>query len=419
MRKAVTEYCDSCVGCNAATSHSHPVPLTPNLLPDRPWQKVHADFKGPIGGKFYLHVVIDQYSKYPEVDLLTSTAFKKLKPVLNRIFATHGIPEELTSDNGPPYNSHEMETFASEMGICLNPVAPEDPQGNGFVENFVKSLCKMIHVAMVENKDPKSELYTFLLHYRATPHSTTGVSPAEMLFGRRLQTKLPQIFVREESQEKKEIRERHNKKKLDQKKHFDRRHRAQDKKVNLGDRVLVKQKKSTTKPPYDHRPYTVTETNGNKVTMERADGSKRVRDKNQIKVLKERPIELEPSWVSTDNETADYESFEIEGNMEDLTFDVVREVEPSIPELENEDPVPGNSDSDSEEDGLFDLNQEAEARMRLLLEAASNAADQPENDTAADLPESDTRRVTRSKGVQFQWNPNMNDKDVLISAEDE
>ena len=101
MSKAVTEYCDSCVGCNAATSHSHPVPLTPNLLPDRPWQKVHADFKGPIGGKFYLHVVIDQYSKYPEVDL-----FKKLKPVLNRIYATHGIPEELTSDNGPPYNSH-------------------------------------------------------------------------------------------------------------------------------------------------------------------------------------------------------------------------------------------------------------------------------------------------------------------------
>ena len=105
MRKAVTEYVESCVACNASTSQFHPVPLAPNLLPDRPWQKVHADFKGPIGEKFYLHVVIDQYSKYPEVDLLTSTAFKKLKPVLNRIFATHGIPEQLTSDNGPPYNS--------------------------------------------------------------------------------------------------------------------------------------------------------------------------------------------------------------------------------------------------------------------------------------------------------------------------
>ena len=267
---------------------------------------------------------------------------------------------------------------------------------------------------MIENKDPKSELYTFLLHYRATPHGTTGVSPAEMLFGRRLQTKLPQVYVKEESRERKEIRERHDKKRLDQKKYFDKRHKAHDKKVTFGDQVLVKQKKSTTKPPYDHRPYTVTEVNGNKVEMKRADGSKRVRDKNQIKVLKERPLALEPSWGSKDNATADYESFEIEGNIEGLTF--TNEVEASIPEAEIEDPAifePGNSASDSddeqEEGGLFDLNEEAEDRMRLLLEAASNAADQSE----------DNRRVTRSRGVQLHWNPNMNDKDVLLNSEDE
>ena len=93
--------------------------------------------------------------------------------------------------------------------------------------------------------------------------------------------------------------------------------------------------------------------------------------------------------------TADYESFEIESNIEDLTF--FNEVEASIPEAEIEDRAifePGNSNSESddaqEEGGLFDLNEEAEDRMRLLLEAASNAADQSEEDN---------RRVTRSRGV--------------------
>ena len=93
MRKSVHEYVESCIGCNTAMTHTTPVPLEPNLLPDRPWQKLHADFKGPIGGDYYLHVVVDQFSKYPEADILTSTSFRKLKPVLDRIFSTHGIPE--------------------------------------------------------------------------------------------------------------------------------------------------------------------------------------------------------------------------------------------------------------------------------------------------------------------------------------
>ena len=90
-------------------------------------------------------MIIDQYSKYPEVDILKSTSFKKLRPMLDRVFATHGIPEELSSDNGPPYNSNDMDLYAAEMGIDLIPVPPADPQCNGFAENFVKGLCKMVH----------------------------------------------------------------------------------------------------------------------------------------------------------------------------------------------------------------------------------------------------------------------------------
>ena len=108
MGQLVREYVRTCLPCAAAEPHTPPVPLKPNLLPEHPWQNLHANFKGPIGKKYYLHVVINQNSKYPEVNIVSSTSFSKLEPCLDRIMATHGIPEQLTTDNGSPYFSHEM-----------------------------------------------------------------------------------------------------------------------------------------------------------------------------------------------------------------------------------------------------------------------------------------------------------------------
>ena len=89
-------------------------------------------------------------------------------------------------------------------------MSPEDPQCNGFAKNFVKFLCKLLQTASVAGKDPCAEHYKYLLHYRATPHTTTEKSPAEMLFRRRLQTKLPYIFGSNETDEQKTTRDLHD-----------------------------------------------------------------------------------------------------------------------------------------------------------------------------------------------------------------
>ena len=136
-------------------------------------------------------MLIDQFSKYPEVDAISSTCFSKLEHRPNRLFATNGVPDEITTDNGPPYFSDEMAHYAKMMGFRHHSTTPMDPQSNGFAENFVKSVCKLVHTATVEGKDPRKEINTFLLQYCSTPHSTTGKSPAELLFGRKLKTKLP------------------------------------------------------------------------------------------------------------------------------------------------------------------------------------------------------------------------------------
>ena len=366
MRKQVL----SCLPCNAAQAHTPPVPLKPNLLPDRPWQRLPADFKGPIEGRYYLHVIIDQYFKYPEVDLVTSTSFKKLKPVLDRVFATHGFPETVTTDNSPPYSSYEMEKYAKAKGFRLTPVTPDDPQCNGFVESFVKVMCKLLHTAVSENKDPKTEL----LHYRATPHSATGRSPAELLFNCKLQTKLPQIFTVKEYDDLKDMRERHDEKRLKQKKHFDIHKRARTKNIAVGDKVLIRQNKTTLKPPIDPLPYTVTEVNGNRVFAQRSDGTTRIRDKNNLKKLKDRPVNLIPTWEKYQPTfCTDYTELDIEGNFWKSAADATTGADTlnaaELPKAVGTDQHQTNSES-SNEPALFEVNEEAAARMEALLHAA-------------------------------------------------
>ena len=194
-------------------------------------------------------------------------------------------------------------------------VTPEDPQSNGFAEVFVKILCKLLHTAAAEGRDPREELHKYLMHYRATPHPTTGKSPAEMLNNRKIRTKLPQFFAKTESSEMANIRRNHDEKKLIQKQYFDRRRNATEKAVNPGDKILVKQNKSTTKSPYDPKPYKVVQVEGNQVDAVR-DNKFRRRDKNSIKVVKPRPEHLIPSWErhAQDKGTySEYGDFEIEG----------------------------------------------------------------------------------------------------------
>ena len=142
-----------------------------------------------------------------------------------------------------------------DLNFCL--LSPEDPLCNGFAENFVKFLCKLLHTASVEGKDPRAELYKYLLHFRATPHTTTEKSSAEMLFGRRLQTKLPYIFESNETDEQKKTRDLYDQKKLKQKYYFDKKQMAKPKETKVGGKVLVCQKKCTTKQPFNPEPLTI------------------------------------------------------------------------------------------------------------------------------------------------------------------
>ena len=122
---------------------------------------------------------------------------KKIKTVsviscLRNVFSTHGIPYFLVRDNGPSFLSQEFDVFCKLNGIKHLKISPYHPSSNGAAKRSVQTF-KIALKKIVEGKeinDLDSTLSRFMLSYRTTLHSTTGISPAELLFNRKLNTRL-------------------------------------------------------------------------------------------------------------------------------------------------------------------------------------------------------------------------------------
>ena len=181
----------SCDECQAHQSTPAEAPLHPWEWPGFPWSRLHVDYAGPYKGEMFL-IVIDAYSKWLEVHCMKSTTSNATIEKLREIFATHGLPATLVSDNGSNFTSSEFEEFMKRNGIKHIKVAPYHPASNGLAERAVR-VFKEGFEKMGEGSI-QTKISRFLLRYRTTPHSTTGVPPSELLMERKLHTQLDRIF---------------------------------------------------------------------------------------------------------------------------------------------------------------------------------------------------------------------------------
>ena len=185
------------------------------------------------------------------------------------------MPERVIHDGGPPYNSQAWADYARQAGFETDLCTPEHPQANGQAEKFMASMVKIAHASLAEGKHPKEEILKFLLNYRNTPHSATGVTPASLMMNRDIM----------------QAQQKNAAAKSKQKEYADRHRRAKEREYKVGDKVLIHQKKTTTKPPYDPDPYTVTQIKGTQITATRR-GQQMTRNVDKWKILKDRPLHL-------------------------------------------------------------------------------------------------------------------------------
>ena len=184
----------ACHACQAVSPGNPPDPVVSSELPLGPWEDVSLDLCGPFPTGEYLLVVVDRYSRWVEVEVLRVTTSRAIVQMLDKVFARLGMPVTLTTDNAKNLTSPEFEDFCDARQIRHLTVTPLWPQANGLVERQNRTLLKAIRAAVVEHRDWEESLQSFLLAYRSTPHPSTGRSPAELIYGRQLRTKLPDVL---------------------------------------------------------------------------------------------------------------------------------------------------------------------------------------------------------------------------------
>ena len=217
ITRQITEMVQQCRKC-ARESPPQREPLTLSGLPAFPWQRVATDL-------FCLHestylLVVDYFSRYPEVIKMRNTTSICIIEALKAIFSRHGIPETLVSDNGPQYSSHEFVEFSKSYGFDHVTSSPRYPQNNGHAERAVQTMKKLLKET--------DDTYLALLSYRSTPLPWCHITPSELLMGRRIRTSLPQTqeHLTPNWPYLKEFRRQDDAFKQRQKMDYDRRHRT-------------------------------------------------------------------------------------------------------------------------------------------------------------------------------------------------
>ena len=153
-----------------------------------PWQLLITDYFH-FGRSEYL-VVTDYYSKMPIIRRIPTPQCNASKTisVLKELFAEHGIPEVLLTDNGPQFANAFFTKFTTDWKYDCNTSSPRNPRSNGQAEAAIKTIKRLLPHAKCSGQDP----YLAVLPYCSMSIDAHLHSPTEMLYQWVLHTTVPQ-----------------------------------------------------------------------------------------------------------------------------------------------------------------------------------------------------------------------------------
>ena len=170
---------ENCSFCPVNSPAQHAEPLLTTPTPSIPWTPVAADV-------FHFNncnrlVTVDLFSRYLEIQRLPSLTSSSVIERLKRLFSRLGIPDLVTTDGGTRFTSSSFAEFTASYNFIYRITDPHTPSSIGAAERAVRT-AKWI----LRQKDP----HLALLNYRTTPVEATGYSPARLLMGPELQSRL-------------------------------------------------------------------------------------------------------------------------------------------------------------------------------------------------------------------------------------
>ncbi|XP_011859199.1 PREDICTED: uncharacterized protein K02A2.6-like [Vollenhovia emeryi] len=183
MDKDIKELVDNCRACNSFKNNPPKIEQHIWEPSAAPMHRVHADFAGPFLGQWFF-IVVDAFSKWPEVRIVKNITAKTIIDECREIFASYGVPQCFITDNGRTFTSAEFKAFLGRNGVNFKYTAPYNPATNGQAERFVQTLKNALRRMDANTANVHEKLCKMLLQYRSAPHATTNKSPAELFLGR-------------------------------------------------------------------------------------------------------------------------------------------------------------------------------------------------------------------------------------------
>ena len=192
MHKSVHIFCNQCDTCAKYKSDGKKrrAPLNPQVT-GVPMERVCIDLVGPfpesIHGNKYALVVTDYFTKFVEIFALPNQEATSVATVLvKEFFSRYGVPHFLHSDQGTQFESKLFAEVCDLLGISKTRTTPFRPQSDGQSERNIKTLSRMIAMTTQNQVNWDEQLPFLSMAYRATPQSSTGLSPNFLMFGREI-----------------------------------------------------------------------------------------------------------------------------------------------------------------------------------------------------------------------------------------
>ena len=186
MDSEIEQKVNACSSCIEKRNFPPKAELHPWAWPQNVWHRVHIDYAGPMKGYHFL-VIIDATSKWTEIYKTKTITSEVTIGFLRSCFARFGIPAVLVSDNATNFKSVSFQNYLQSLGVCHLPTSVHSPNMNGLAERMVQTFKNGVqHFVGVSHNDVQKKLDQFLMKYRMSPHSTTGVPPSELMFGRKI-----------------------------------------------------------------------------------------------------------------------------------------------------------------------------------------------------------------------------------------
>ena len=292
-----------CRQCNETAPSQRAEPLIITPTPDYPFQQAVSDFCDIEGHTFLIYA--DRFSGWVEVERLATNTFRNVEKTFLRWFATFGVPEEISSDGGPPFNGGDYDQFCKNWGVSRRSSSAYYPTSNGRAEAAVKSAKRILsgNINPVSGSLNTSSATRALMTHRNTPSQDTGVSPAVLLFGRPMRDHLPRLKreLRTEWDMIAQSREQALAKRVNRSIPSDSNHRKLPS-LTVGDNVQI-QNQHGNRPKRWYTTGVVTQALPNRQYTVMKDGSRRVTLRNRRFLRKISPLCRTAPEVQLDDPT--------------------------------------------------------------------------------------------------------------------